>query len=472
MTGWTRRDSATFAALALLSGLIRIPFRSTQIYHCDSYGLSMGALFTWTAHPPGFIGYCTLGRLVNYLLDDVNASFVIVNIVSTALATALVFALGREMFGYAVGVVAAVFFAVSIDTSYYAEVALTYAAEGACATAAAWSAWMAISRRSPRWLLAHAAILALGGSVRQTTLAFLLPLSLYAMWKATDRWRVRAAAFAVLCICVLLWMVPNARNVQKYWDQRDNVGYLQSVYDLQVRMPQYYDASVFGRVQYEDTRRRFHWPLVELAVGAWNAVHPPTAASPPEVQSATVGGAARMIRYQSAKFVCFAIFACGLWLPFIAFGVRRLEREQRWFFALWIVPAALFFALNHFGSWGYLLFFLGGLAVLAARGVVAAVPRRTAAIVAAIAAVQFAVFCLMRPIPERSDRAILINTAVLQYGAPSIGMHFSRARSSAFNDDKRELPLDCVTERCLERSIPRDFQLPPDVRPMTPLVRR
>ena len=471
MTGWTRRDTATFAALALLSGLIRLPFRSTQIYHCDSYGLSMGALFTWTAHPPGFIGYCTLGRLVNYLMDDVNASFVIVNIVSTALATALVFALGREMFGYAVGVIAAIFFAVSIDTSYYSEVALTYAAEGACATAAAWSAWMAISRRSPRWLMAHAVILAAGGSVRQTTLAFLLPLSLYAMWKATDRWRVRAAAFAVLCACVALWLVPNARNVQKYWDQRD-VSYLRSVYDLQVRMPQYYDASVFGRVQYEETRRRFHWPLVELAVGAWCSIHPPTPASPPEVQSASVGGALRMIRYQSAKFVCFTIFACGLWAPFILFGVRRLGGEPRTFFALWIIPAALFFALNHFGSWGYLLFFLGGLAVIAARGMVAVAPRRAPVIVVAVAVVQLAIFCFMRPLPERSDRDILINTAVLQYGAPSIRAHFSRARSKAFDTDKRELALDCVTERCLERSIPRDFDLPPGLKPMKPLVRR
>jgi len=471
MNGWTRRDAATCAALGIISALIRIPFRSPQIFHCDSYGLSMGALFTWTAHPPGFIGYCTLGRLVNYVTDDINTSFIIVNILGTAVATALVFALGRAMFGFSQGVIAAVFFAVSIDTSYYAEVALTYAAEGMCATAAAWSAWMAISRRSPRWLMAHAVILALGGSVRQTTLAFLLPLSLYAMWKATRRWSVRAGAVALLCAGVLLWLVPNARNVRKYW-VHEQVGFLRSVYDLQVRMPQYYDSSAFGRVQYEETRPRFHWPLVELAVGAWNKVSPPSASAPPEVRSATMGNAARMIRYQSAKFVCFTIFACGVWGPLVLLGLRRLEPEQRAFFALWIIPASLFFMLNHFGSWGYLLLLLGGLALLAARGLVSVAPQRANVIAAVIAVIQLSIFIFMRPLPERSDRDILINTAVLQYGAPSIRNHFSRARSAAFSVEKRELALDCVTERCLEQSIPRDFSLPPEVKPMRPLVRR
>src|SRR5690349_24030540 len=101
-------------ALALASAAIRIPFRSTQIFRGDSYGLAMGALFTWTAHPPGFIGYCALVRLVNYLVGDVNTSFVVVNIAATAVATALTFAIGRFVFGRTEGLIAALFFATSL----------------------------------------------------------------------------------------------------------------------------------------------------------------------------------------------------------------------------------------------------------------------------------------------------------------------------------------------------------------------
>ena len=468
MANWTRRDSMTAAALALASAAIRIPFRSTQIFRGDSYGLAMGALFTWTAHPPGFIGYCALVRLANYLIGDVNVSFVAVNIAVTGVATALTFAIGRFIFGRSEALIAALFFATSIDASYFSEVALTYAAEGACAAAAGLTAWLAVERRSGPWLIAHSAVLAAGGSVRQTTLTFLFPLWLFTMWRASRSWRARVVAALALVLIVFAWSIPNANNLRRYWEQRD-VSYFRSVYDLQVRMSQYYDSSTFGRVEYEPSVKRFHWPLVELAVAAWNAVVPPSPTAPPEVLRASAAGAARMIWYQTLKLAGYLLLACGLWTAFLAAAWRGLGRERLFFFVLWIAPATLFFALNHFGSWGYLLILLPALAVLAARGIIVWFPRHAVVVAAVISAIHFASFVTMRPLPETSDRAKLINTALLQYDAPAIRMSYGRARSSIFTADPRELHLDCVTDACLRRSIPQDFHLPPDVRPMQPL---
>ena len=98
-------------------------------------------------------------------------------------------------------------------------------------------------------------------------------------------------------------------------------------------------------------------------------------------------------------------------------------------------------------------------------------PRRAYAIAGIICVVHFGVFIFMRPLPDRSERATLMNIAVLQYGAPSIRMSYARARSSAFSGDPRELPVDCVTEECLERNIPRDYHLPPGTQAMRPLFR-
>lgn len=457
-----RRDTLTAIGLAVGSALIRIPFRSTKLFHTDSYGLSMGALFTWTAHPPGFIGFCALVRFVNYLAGNVTTSFIIVSIAATAIATALVFILGRTMFGYAQGVIAALFFATSLDVAYFSEVALTYAAEGCVATAAALTSWLAISRRSTHWLIVHSVVLAAGGSVRQTTLAFLFPLWLYTLWKASPRWPWRAAAALTLVAIVTAWSIPNARNLRRYWDQRD-ASYARSVYDLQVRMEQYYESSSFGVVSYEPKVRRFHWPLVELAVGAWNEIFSPSAGAPPEVKRASVSGALRMLAYQTLKVIAYTLLACGLWIVFVIAGLRRLDRERAIFLALWILPALSFFALNHFGAWGYLLIFLAALAAIAAHGA-----GRRFATVAVICAFHFSVFVFMRPLPDRSQRATLMNIAVLQYGAPAIRMSYARARSSAFSADPRTLPVDCVTDDCLERSIPRDYHLPPGTTPMRP----
>jgi hypothetical protein len=306
---------------------------------------------------------------------------------------------------------------------------------------------------------------------RQTTLAFLFPLWLYTIWKATPRWRARVLAALLLAIVVTGWSIPNARNLRRYWDKRDDVSYIRSVYDLQVRMEQYYDSSTFGVASYEEKARRFHWPLVELFVGAWNDIHPPSATAPPEVKAASASNALRMLRYQTVKVIAYTLLACGIWSIFLIAGLRRMGRERALFLALWILPAGLFFALNHFGAWGYLLIFLAALAVIAAHGLTLLAPRRAMAVAILVSAIHFGVFVFMRPLPDRSNRATLANIALLQYGAPAIRMSYARARSSAFQADPRELPVDCVTEECLERDIPRNYHLPPGTRPMRPLFR-
>ncbi|MFP5245802.1 MAG: hypothetical protein ACLGH0_03835, partial [Thermoanaerobaculia bacterium] len=217
----------------------------------------------------------------------------------------------------------------------------------------------------------------------------------------------------------------------------------------------------------------FHWPLVELGVGLWNKVSPPDANARPEVKSASVGNALRMIRYQTAKLAFYSALAMGLATIFVLLALRKRVRvtfgAERWIFlGLWIIPAAAFFALNHLGAWGYLLIYLAGLSVIAAQTIAVLFGNRKAVVTAIIAIVNIAVFLFMRPLPETSERNKLLNVAVLQYGAPAIRMHFARARSSAFTQDPRQLPLQCFTDDCLKRTIPLDFHLPRDLAPVTP----
>jgi len=469
-----RRD--TFIALALfaVSALARIPFRPTQIFHGDSYGLAAGALYTLTAHPPGFIGFCTLVRLAYIVVGNVALAFSVVNILCTGIATAMTFLVGRTMFDRRVGVIAAVLYATSLDTSYFSTLALSYAAEGACATAAVLLGWLAVQHRSFRWLVIYTIVFALAGSVRQTTLAFLFPLWLFVVWRAVPRWWQRGVATVLLVLTVSLWSIPNAARLQKYWDQQP-LGYIASIYKLQTAMEQFYDSSQFGKVDYQPTVARFHFPLFELAVAMWNQVHPPAPDAPIEVRSASAMNALRMIRYQTVKLLFYGTLAAGLAMPFLLLALRRRVREsidkERWgFLALWILPAAAFFALNHLGAWGYLLIFLAALMIVAARTITTLLsPRAQVYATATIALVSVAVFLFMRPLPETSDRNKVLDVALLQYGAPSIRAHYARSRAKAFSSDPRQLDLDCVTDECLIRSIPHDFHLPPDLAPAKPL---
>lgn len=471
------RDRTLAIILFLASTLPRIPFRGTAIFHGDSYGLTCGVLYTLTAHPPGFIGFCALVRAAYWLVGDVALAFATVNILATGIATVLTFYAGLRMFDRRAGLFAAVLYATSLDASYFAGVALSYAAEGAFATGAALTGWLAVQRRSFAWLLVHSAVLAIGGSVRQTTLAFLFPLWLFVVWRAVPKWWMRAVAAVVLVLVVSTWSGPNAHRLAKYWDQKE-IGYIASVYNLQVKMEQFYDSSSFGKVQYERPVARFHWPLVELVVATWNHVHPPSPTAPEEVRLASASNAWRMLRYQTAKVLFYGALAMGLATLFVLLAFRKKVRTtidgERWgFLALWVLPAALFFALNHLGAWGYLLIFLAALTLLAARAITVLLDERKQVIaVTAIAAVHVAVFLFMKPLPETTDRNRVLDVAVLQYGAPSIRAHYARSRAKAFGEDPRQLPLDCTTDACLIRSIPVDFRLPKGMQPVQPLFRR
>jgi 4-amino-4-deoxy-L-arabinose transferase-like glycosyltransferase len=475
VTNERRTDVAISLGLFLVSALVRIPFRAQQLFHGDSYGLAAGVMYTLTAHPPGFIGYCALVRLAYYVAGDVTLAFVVVNVIATGIATALTYLLGRHMFDRRAGLIAAALYATSLDTSYFAEVALSYAAEGAFATAAALTGWLSVKRRSFGWLLVHSAVLAIGGSVRQTTLAFLLPLWLWIVWRSVPRWWQRACALVVLAVVVWSWSVPNAQRLAKYWDQAD-VSYFESVYKLQVAMDQYYDSSRFGAVQYEESQPRFHWPLVELGVALWNKVSPPAADAPREVRTASASNALRMILYQTAKLLFYGGIAVGLAGVFVLLAflgrVRRTFDAERWIFlALWVLPAAGFFALNHLGAWGYLLIFLAALTTIAAQAIVTLITTTRGQMLAAgaLVLVNISAFLFMRPLPETTERNRLMNIALLQYGAPSIRAHYARARSSGFAKDPRQLPIDCLTDECLEKSIKKDFSLPAELEVVRPL---
>src|SRR5688572_10046483 len=207
-----RWDVVCALALSVLTVLSRLPYRARMLYNWDAVQFALALkeydVAKHQPHPPGYILYVGLGRMVNCILDDATASYVVLAVVFSGATTFVVYFLGRAVYGRATGLVAATLLAVSPLFWFYGSVGLTYATEALCASVVAYFAFRAARGSAVDACLA-AAYLGLAGGVRQSILLLLFPLWIAAVLVGGGR-RVRTAAIglAIIGAGVLAWFLP------------------------------------------------------------------------------------------------------------------------------------------------------------------------------------------------------------------------------------------------------------------------
>lgn len=187
---------------------IRVPFASRYLYHWDSVNFAL-SLTSYNVtlhqpHPPGYILYSLLGRAINQLLKNANASLVLISLVAGALGVGIVFWLGSEMFGDGAGIAAATMTLLSPLHWFQSDVALSYALEFALVTMLAGLIYLQLSGRRRLWLISTLVFVIVGG-VRQTDLLFMGPLWLYGLRPYTRRERIYALTILAIGVCLWLW---------------------------------------------------------------------------------------------------------------------------------------------------------------------------------------------------------------------------------------------------------------------------
>ena len=200
------RLTITFFVVGVIS---RIPFQSTLLYHWDSANFALGMekfdVRIHQPHPPGYLLYVVLGRLVNLLVGDANTSLVWISIVFSGLTVTVVYLLGRRLFGQTEGIIAALLALTSPAFWFYGEVALTYILEAFFVTAIA-LACLETLRGKQRMAFFSALLLGLAGGIRQTTLVLMLPLWLFSLRRC--HWRIIVSATLLLALTVVAWLAP------------------------------------------------------------------------------------------------------------------------------------------------------------------------------------------------------------------------------------------------------------------------
>jgi hypothetical protein len=325
-------------------------------------------------HPPGYIVYVWLCRVVDLLFHDAQVTMVWISIIASALAVVALFCLGKAMWNRRVGLIAALLLASSPLFWFYGEIALPHTVDTFLVILSVWWLYEGV-RGNDRYLLPAVVALGIAGGVRQQTLVFLAPLGPFAVrrigWK-----RLLGAALVGAIVC-LVWFIP--------------LMHLSGGFANYMRV-----AGAFTH-RFMDTTSVF-WG------GGW-------------------WGVQRNVR----KLATYTFYGWSLALvPAVIWGIvwlRRRQWPQQWvkaiFLLLWTAPSVIFYTIIHMGQQGLVFVFLPALLLVSARGLEGLLSKdsmeRWLAPATAIAVlINVGIFCLMPeyPLGPGTQRALTRDTLV------------------------------------------------------------
>lgn len=382
-----KRDLLTFWGLFLGTVMSRIPFRSRILYHWDSvnfaYGMRQFDVLAEQPHPPGYILYVWLCRLVDVVFRDPQATMVVVAIVASGLAVGVLYLLGGAMWDRRTGLVAALLLSSSPLYWFYGEIALPHALDAFLVILSVMLLYRAY-RGETRFLWPAVIVLAITGGVRPQSLVFLLPLTVIVAWRGG--WRRMLGAGAIGAVVCLAWFVPLVTSC-------GGLGpYLRKMNEFSFRFLE--DTSVLRQAGLAgvlfNTRRIGMYTLYGMAAGLIPAVVGP-----------------------------------------VIWAARRSEppRRETWvYLGLWLAPPLLFYGLVHMGQQGLTFVYLPALLLLAAHGLTSLRGnRRVVAVTLALVLMNGVLFCLG---PEYVLGQRLLTRAALVNADRYYGDRFSAVREA------------------------------------------
>lgn len=310
---WWQRKWVRALIIFSVAALIRIPFRASYLVNWDSVNFALGVesfdLESHQPHPPGYLGYVLLGRVIEWLVRDPVTALTAISVVAGSAATMLVYLLATRMTSERASIIAAALFGTSPLVWYYSEVALTYIVEVALAVPLVLLILEARKQRRAGFLIVATVLLAAMGAIRQTSLILFLPLLFYGALAFSTK--VRFVCAALLTALSLTWLVPLV-------------------------------VLSGGPINY----LRLSSQLAELTGGAtW------------------LGSGAGLVQN---LLVVTAALVVGLHVALLAIPVaalskiksRPLQREHRQILVVWGLPALLVYLFIHSGQMGYVLVLL------------------------------------------------------------------------------------------------------------------
>lgn len=367
----TNRTYSALSALLLAESLIMLRFWPRYPAVGDGANYCYGALVSNVAHPPGSIGYCILGRILNSLFHNIQATFVATGFVVAVLTTVLIYKLARVLrLTPTQAWLAGALYGLSINTLVSGLEIGPYSLEALFVTLFALYAQSGLRSEFPNaYAFAATFVFGIAGMFRPTTTILLVPLWLYWLFKwIAIRTRYKTTLFACHCVvaAVIVWA----------WQAADQhfmtlAGYGNRTYELQALMPSQYEYATFSSApKLGPVHLTYHLPFIELI--AWGEAHTGIHVLP-KIQGTPAPSLRRALTLaviQAVKQSWWLLLSAPIMVALPFLWLRRPWRphasftsQERLFLSLWIGSPALFFVVGHMGQLAYLQVYLPALCV-------------------------------------------------------------------------------------------------------------
>jgi hypothetical protein len=204
-------DLIISAILVALIAITRIPFVSKYLYEWDAVNYALGFekfdIVHHQPHPPGYIFYVGLGKVLNTFFNDPNNTMIFISIMFSIFTVILLYFLVKQMFSRQLAVIASLLLVFNPLFWYYGEIATIYPSEAFFAVLIAYMSYQ-VFRGKDNFFYPSIMILGLAGGFRQDLLIFMFPLWLFCtFYNKRDSKRLLKATI-VLIPSILIWFVP------------------------------------------------------------------------------------------------------------------------------------------------------------------------------------------------------------------------------------------------------------------------
>jgi hypothetical protein len=186
-----------------------VPFKTNVLFQWDSVNFALGVQsfdpIHHRPHPPGYILYIAMGKILTWMTHDVNTSFVLLSISAGILAACFLYIFGKHLFSKTDGFFAASLLLTSPLIWFFNEQALTYSLEMAFSVIFSYTCFNTREGKI-RWGYLAAILLGLFGGIRQSSLLFFAPIFIFSI--STFRKKHIFGMIAVLVLICIGWGIP------------------------------------------------------------------------------------------------------------------------------------------------------------------------------------------------------------------------------------------------------------------------